>query len=87
MFTNDIVLFAIGMGHGNKQDQLKSLCCIYYLISKVVFLGLCVKVKQDYQNRMEEVLGEERSLPLITVIFFFETNQAGITTGQNDWAK
>jgi len=36
---------------------------------------------------MEEVLGEERSLPLITVIFFFETNQAGITTGQNDWAK
>jgi hypothetical protein len=27
------------------EDQLKSLCCIYYMISKVVFLGHGVKVK------------------------------------------
>jgi len=27
------------------EDQLKSMCCIYYMISKVVFLGHCVKVK------------------------------------------
>jgi hypothetical protein len=27
------------------EDQLKSLCCIYYMISKVVFLGHCVQVK------------------------------------------
>jgi len=32
------------------EGQLKSLCCIYYMISKVVFLGHCVKVKQDYQK-------------------------------------
>ena len=31
-------------------DQQKSLCCIYYMISKVIFLGLCVKMKYSYQK-------------------------------------
>ena len=37
------------------EDQQKSLCCIYYMISKVIFFGHCVKVKYSYQNRMEGV--------------------------------
>ena len=37
------------------EDQQKSLYCIYYMISKVIFLGHCVKVKYSYQNRMERV--------------------------------
>ena len=38
------------------EDQQKSPCCIYYMISKVIFLGLCVKIKYSYQNRMEGVI-------------------------------
>jgi hypothetical protein len=38
------------------EDQLKSLCCIYYMISKVIFLGHCVKMRYDYQERMEGVV-------------------------------
>ena len=36
------------------EDQ-KKVCCIYYMLSKVIFLGHCVKVKYSYQNRMEGV--------------------------------
>ena len=36
-------------------DQQKSLCCIYYMISKVIFLSHCVKVKYSYQKWMEGV--------------------------------
>ena len=49
-------VFAIGMGYGNKfpvkalEDQQKNLCCIYYMISKVIFLSHCVKVKYSYQK-------------------------------------
>ena len=27
------------------EDQLKSLCCIYYMINKIVFLDHCINVK------------------------------------------
>ena len=37
------------------EDQQKSLYCIYYMISKVIFLGHCVKVKYSYQTIMEGV--------------------------------
>jgi len=57
-----IAIFANGMGCGNNstsneefpvkalEDQQKSPCCIYYMISKVIFLGLCVKMKYSYQK-------------------------------------
>ena len=32
------------------EDQQTSLCCIYYMISKVIFLGHCVKMKYSYQK-------------------------------------
>ena len=35
------------------EDQQKNLCCIYYMISKVIFLSHCVKVKYSYQKWME----------------------------------
>ena len=38
------------------EDQQKSPCCIYYMISKVIFLGHCVKMKYSYQKWMEEVV-------------------------------
>ena len=32
------------------EDQQKSPCCIYYMISKVIFFDLCVKMKYSYQK-------------------------------------
>jgi len=46
------------------EDQQKSPCCIYYMISKVIFLGHCVKMKYSYQKRTEEVR-EKKSLPKV----------------------
>ena len=37
------------------EDQQKSLCYIYYMISKIIFFGHYVKVKYNYQKRMEGV--------------------------------
>jgi len=47
------------------EDQQKSMCCIYYMISKVIFLGHCVKVKYSYQNKMEGVIW------IATVVFTY----------------
>ena len=32
------------------EDKQKNPCCIYYMISKVIFFGLCVKMKYSYQK-------------------------------------
>ena len=37
------------------EGQQKSLCYIYYMISKIIFLGHYVKVKYNYQKWMEGV--------------------------------